>query len=848
MTAPTVNVAVRLFAADGTPLVGVVVSAKLDRDEIYQAFVVPRTAYATTDNTGAVDLALFPNAPAPQGLGTTGSKYTFSARVPATGATWRATAQIPNQDCNLHDVADRPLQAGLTDAQAAVVAAQGYAAAASAVVNGADFQTVVGIASAISTVAGDHTALQTVSGDHSAINTVAGDHALIVTVAADHTAINTVAGDHSAIATLAADHSAVVAVAADLGNINALAADLANVDICAVNINTLGAKLSLTKFGVVPDLNENDADDYSIMAAAIALADAGANPRRVWIPPTFGSGGMFRIGQRLQVPNHMTICGAGRTSVIGPKNGANCNLFENADQVNGNVGITFRDFVIDGNVAGQAALVNGTTNNFHGLYLYFIQDLRLADLEVRNCTGTGVETDGAGQVIGPDFVSNLWVHDNGFHGYMLTHSLRRNMLGNVLAEGNGSIGIFLDASEVDAVNLKALRNGGSALSAGIPYRSGINIRHVVAHTLANLTAEYNYGNGIEANGLRQCTGSNWRAQQNSQLTNNTYDDVAFGADPLLDGRGPTGWVTISGMLVGKDTQTSEGFATNKARYGLNVNAEIVDPLSITGFIAEGNITADLNLPADSRNVTINNVKRVTSAPTTVLDKTKGAFVGCLALNPTTGETWYCQDNSTGAAVWASSRSGGTDMRPVYVAGTWYDVPNYQYSAGAAQGNTKAKGILLALTQAITISDLAVRITTVAASSNVQLALYNANQTTLHPTTLVGNTANLSGASLANVSGPLVQGNRALTPGYYWLFGQTDSASLVGQGPNATQPYLGTVMGSPSVDDVSAGAAGALVAIGITNTFGAWPDFTGSALSYFSSAAAFLPTFKVASAP
>jgi hypothetical protein len=46
--------------------------------------------------------------------------------------SWRATAQIPNSACNLHDVADQDLAPGITAAAAAQSAAQAYAATASA--------------------------------------------------------------------------------------------------------------------------------------------------------------------------------------------------------------------------------------------------------------------------------------------------------------------------------------------------------------------------------------------------------------------------------------------------------------------------------------------------------------------------------------------------------------------------------------------------------------------------------------------------------------------------------------------------------------------------------------------
>ena len=132
MTAPTVPVTVKLAAMGGEAIEGVVVTAHLNQNDIYQGFIISEDVTGTTDSTGTVVLDLFPNNPE-TGLGTTGSRYTFKAAVPG-GKAFRATAQIPNTACNLEDVADLPTVAGLTAAQIAETnaAASAVAAAGSA--------------------------------------------------------------------------------------------------------------------------------------------------------------------------------------------------------------------------------------------------------------------------------------------------------------------------------------------------------------------------------------------------------------------------------------------------------------------------------------------------------------------------------------------------------------------------------------------------------------------------------------------------------------------------------------------------------------------------------------------
>lgn len=130
MAAPTVEVTITLSSMDGVPYEGVEVTAKLDKNDIYQGFVISDAVSGTTDEDGVVVLNLFPNHPE-SGLGITGSLYTFRAYPPG-GKPWKVTAQVPNENCNLEDIADLEEVGSLTQAQAAVTTAQASALSASA--------------------------------------------------------------------------------------------------------------------------------------------------------------------------------------------------------------------------------------------------------------------------------------------------------------------------------------------------------------------------------------------------------------------------------------------------------------------------------------------------------------------------------------------------------------------------------------------------------------------------------------------------------------------------------------------------------------------------------------------
>ena len=126
MAAPTVPVTIKLSSQDGIPYPNTVVTAKLDRNDVYQGFVISDEVSGTTDDLGMVVLHLFPNNPE-TGLGTTGSIYTFKA-FPVGGKAWKVTAQIPNVTaCNLEDVIHLDVVDGLSEAEAAAARAQLYA-------------------------------------------------------------------------------------------------------------------------------------------------------------------------------------------------------------------------------------------------------------------------------------------------------------------------------------------------------------------------------------------------------------------------------------------------------------------------------------------------------------------------------------------------------------------------------------------------------------------------------------------------------------------------------------------------------------------------------------------------
>jgi hypothetical protein len=106
MPTPTVTVTIDLTNILGEPLEGVVVTARMDKNDLYDGIVIAGTAKATTNAGGITTMELFPNAlptDDPPGLGTTGSVYRFMASITG-GRKLDVQAVVPNQDVDLHSI------------------------------------------------------------------------------------------------------------------------------------------------------------------------------------------------------------------------------------------------------------------------------------------------------------------------------------------------------------------------------------------------------------------------------------------------------------------------------------------------------------------------------------------------------------------------------------------------------------------------------------------------------------------------------------------------------------------------------------------------------------------------
>lgn len=157
MSLPTCAVTVAVYDDTGAPMAGATVTARLDRFEVYNGYVVPELVEVTTAADGTATLNLWPNE-----LGSTESSYTV--RVMGTnGKTLRTTAMVPNvSTIALHLIANLPAYEGKSDGQ--LVIDEAIAAVAPAVAAKNDAQA----AAAAADVSADAAAASAVSAASSA--------------------------------------------------------------------------------------------------------------------------------------------------------------------------------------------------------------------------------------------------------------------------------------------------------------------------------------------------------------------------------------------------------------------------------------------------------------------------------------------------------------------------------------------------------------------------------------------------------------------------------------------------------------------------------------------------------
>lgn len=196
-------------------------------------------------------------------------------------------------------------------------------------------------------------------------------------------------------------------------------------------------------------------------------------------------------------------------------------------------------------------------------------------------------------------------------------------------------------------------------------------------------------------------------------------------------------------------------------------------------------------------------------------------------------------------------STATDAEdPAYVKGYWYMMHEGVVAAGVVASANILRLMPFRIRQMVNIATIGARITTLAASGNVQFGVYAANGNTLLPTgqPLIQTPSLSTGTAGLLFSAP-INGNVQLPRGIYW-FGQNVDATAGGvvifTSLSVAATSMGNLVGAASQSVLSGGAATTIFLRFANVTFPAWPDLTSpTATSEGASNACGVGMFQVA---
>lgn len=214
-------------------------------------------------------------------------------------------------------------------------------------------------------------------------------------------------------------------------------------------------------------------------------------------------------------------------------------------------------------------------------------------------------------------------------------------------------------------------------------------------------------------------------------------------------------------------------------------------------------------------------------PTTANDVSQGYSINSKWFNPATGIEYICRDATAGAAAWV--RQDNADFFG-YVSGLYYQGLNTLVSGGAAVVGGQIKFHPIVIKERVTISELAVRVTTAESGKTFQLAIYAADPATKLPSgNVLGVTGTMSAGTTGAMSATLAGGNLTLNPGLYWVGINGDTTTAVFQAFGSNSTFIAALIGG-TASQVASGTASSVSFLGNTQTFGTWPDLTGQGFS------------------
>ena len=261
--------------------------------------------------------------------------------------------------------------------------------------------------------------------------------------------------------------------------------------------------------------------------------------------------GQFEIANSIVMPNYTRLDLSSARLVLAA--GARVPMIINADPDAGNRKIEIVGGVLDGNTSKQGP------GDYHGIEFIRVEEARILDVDVRNCSGDGIRLTGKGRHTRDVQLRGLRLIDNRRCGLNVMWAERNTFVSDVFAKGNGEYGIRSDHSEGLYQNIAADQNVGC----------GICIRNIFGGTYNNLTASRNGGVGIHVQGMVCSRGNNWGAHNNSTATPKKLPDLFFDSDASLS-YGISKHTVISNVTAGNYKQYGPATSKTAVEYGAGV--------------------------------------------------------------------------------------------------------------------------------------------------------------------------------------------------------------------------------------------------------------------------------------
>jgi hypothetical protein len=169
--------------------------------------------------------------------------------------------------------------------------------------------------------------------------------------------------------------------------------------------------------------------------------------------------------------------------------------------------------------------------------------------------------------------------------------------------------------------------------------------------------------------------------------------------------------------------------------------------------------------------------------------------------------------------------------PGYIAGNWYIPVNSSAAAGIALVIDSIRCLPLVIPQPVTITNLGVRITTLAAAGNLKCAIYANNAATGRPTgAALASTGNISTGTATIVSAAIAETSVTLQPGVYWQCVWADNSTVVCRTQTAASGGAPQLIGSATEATVNSASTTAAFTVACAKTYGAWPNMTSESFT------------------